>query len=102
MSDYDLSGLSPRSFEHLILSLALGAISRGVTPFGSGPDGVGKRRLKAPRLTLEGIDPWVGYGVLQAKFRERPRGTESDGKWILKQLDDEITSPATHKSEEVG
>ncbi len=39
MSDYNLPGLNPRDFEHLIQALAIKVIAPGVMPFGDGPDG---------------------------------------------------------------
>ena len=39
MGDYNLSGLNPREFEHLVQALALAVIAPGVMPFGDGPDG---------------------------------------------------------------
>jgi hypothetical protein len=39
MPDYNLSNLSPRSFEQLIQSLALKGLAPGVVIFADGPDG---------------------------------------------------------------
>jgi hypothetical protein len=39
MGDYNLNGLNPREFEHLVQALALAVIAPGVMPFGDGPDG---------------------------------------------------------------
>lgn len=39
MTDYNLAGLSTRSFEQLIQAIALKVVSPGVVVFGDGPDG---------------------------------------------------------------
>ena len=33
---------------------------------------------------------WNGYLVAQAKFRQRPEGTSSDGRWARAQLESEL------------
>ena len=38
MPDYDLSRLSPRSFEHLVQALATRVLGPGIVVFGDGPD----------------------------------------------------------------
>jgi hypothetical protein len=30
--------------------------------------------------------PWNGYGIVQAKFRQRPAGDGKDAAWVLRQL----------------
>src|ERR1051326_1403642 len=86
MSDYDLSGLSTRSFEKLVQALALKVIGPNVIIWGDGPDG-------GREVTFDGPIPypstefnWNGYGFIQAKFRQRIKGGVSDGEWALKQL----------------
>ena len=90
MPDYDLSRLSSRSFEQLIQSLAIRVLGPGIVVFGDGPDGgreaTFERKLNFP--TPE--DAWDGYGVVQAKFRQRLGGTQENGNWAVDQLKDEI------------
>ena len=90
MSDYDLSRLSNRSFEHLVQALAAKVLGSGIVVFGDGPDGgreaTFERRVAYP-TTVEG---WDGYGVVQAKFRQRLVGTQQDGSWAIDQLKDEV------------
>ena len=90
MPDYDLSRLSPRSFEQLIQSLAIRVLGPGIVVFGDGPDGgreaTFERKLDYP--TPE--DAWDGYGVVQAKFRQRLGSTQDNGSWAVEQLKDEI------------
>lgn len=88
--DYRLEALGNRSFEHLIQSLSSFVLGFSITPFGDGPDG-------GREATFDGLvnypspqGPWNGYGVIQAKFLQRPKSADSDGKWALRQLRDEL------------
>ena len=90
MPDYDFSNLSSRSFEQLIQALSAKIIGPGLVLFGDGPDG-------GREATFEGLVPypslnnaWDGYGVMQAKFRQRCTNNSDDGKWALSQLKSEI------------
>jgi hypothetical protein len=90
MSDYDLSGLNTRSFEQLIQALAVKVFGPKIIIFGDGPDG-------GREATFEDLVPypskeqaWNGYGVVQAKFLQRPQGAPKDGEWALQQLRDEL------------
>ena len=90
MGDYNLTGLSTRSFEQLIQAIAAKVIGPNIVIFGDGPDG-------GREATFEGSIPypskehgWSGYGVVQAKFRQRSQDTQKDGEWALQQLRDEL------------
>lgn len=86
--DYDFSRLSTRSFEQLVQALATAAIGPGVVVFGDGPDG-GREATFEGRVSFPGpADPWNGYGVVQAKFRQR--GQANDGDWALAELKKEL------------
>ncbi len=90
--DYDLNGLNPRDFEHLVQALALKAIAGGVTPFGDGPDGGREATYDGKMNYPSTADPWDGYLVIQAKFQKRSTGVVSkDGAWVLKELRSELT-----------
>lgn len=91
MTDYNLSGLNTRSFEQLVQAIAAKVFGLDVIIFGDGPDG-------GREATFEGAVPypskekhWDGYGVIQAKFLQRPQGSPHDGDWALEQLRDELT-----------
>ena len=90
MPDYDLSRLSPRSFEHLVQALATRVLGPGIVVFGDGPDGGREATFerKVPFPTT--VDGWDGYGVVQAKYRQRPGDTQQDGNWAVDQLKEEI------------
>lgn len=84
-------GFSPDSFEQFIRALAVAVFGPGVTVFGNGPDG-------GREATFRGTVPyphppseqWNGYGVIQAKFKERTETTATDQNWALKLLRDEL------------
>ncbi|TKB25163.1 hypothetical protein FCL47_16090 [Desulfopila sp. IMCC35006] len=84
--DYDFSRLSTRSFEQLVQALAISVIGPGIVVFGDGPDGGREAtfdgRIPFPTVTA----PWNGYGVVQAKFRQRPLDTRKDCDWALAEL----------------
>ena len=90
MPDYDLSRLSPRSFEQLVQSLAARVLGPGIVVFGDGPDGGREATFdrKVPFPTPD--DNWDGYGVVQAKYRQRLGNTQQDGNWTVDQLKDEL------------
>ncbi|HEV7893761.1 MAG TPA: hypothetical protein VGP08_24305 [Pyrinomonadaceae bacterium] len=90
MADYTLEGLSTRSFEQLIQALAVKVIGPNVVVFGDGRDG-------GREATFEGQIPypskeegWGGYGVVQAKFKQRKQDTKADGDWAIQQLRHEL------------
>ncbi|MGZ4978783.1 MAG: NACHT domain-containing protein [Methylobacter sp.] len=87
----NFQGFSPDSFEQFIRALSLKVIGPGVTVFGNGPDGgreatfQGKINFPFPPSTT-----WEGYGVLQAKFKEKIEDTQKDQKWAKSQLENEL------------
>lgn len=93
----DFQGFSPDSFEQFIRALSLKVIGSGVTVFGNGPDGgreatfQGKINFPFPPSTI-----WDGYGVLQAKFKEKTEGTQKDQNWAKSQLKGELENWVTN------
>ena len=90
MPDYDLSRLSTRSFEQLIQSLAAKILGPGLVVFGDGPDGGREATFEGKVPYPNSEDPWNGYVVVQAKFKQRSEGTTRDGRWALSQLRHEL------------
>lgn len=88
----DFKGFSTDSFEQFIRALALKVLGGGVTVFGNGPDGgreatfQGKVNFPHPPAEL-----WEGYGVVQAKFKEKIESTKKDQAWAVQQLNAELT-----------
>ncbi len=90
MADYDLSRLSPRSFEQLVQAIAAVVIGPGIVAFGDGPDG-GREAVFDGRIPYPyDTDRWHGYGVVQAKYRQRAEGTGKDADWALQELKKEL------------
>jgi hypothetical protein len=97
MPDYDLSGLSPRSFEQLIQAIAIKVLGYRVQIFGDGPDGGREATFEGPVPYPTTGDHWDGYGVIQAKFHQRPNRRASDADWALRQLQEELKKYASAK-----
>jgi hypothetical protein len=99
--DYDLTRLGDHEFEHLSQALALQVLGPGVSVFGAGPDG-GREATFDGRMRFPDPDqPWDGYGVVQAKFKQRPAGDGKDAAWFLRQLRAELETWANPKSNRV-
>lgn len=88
--DYNLQGLSSRSFEQLVQAIAAKVIGPQLIVFGDGPDG-GREATFEGRIPYPSPDaPWTGYGIVQAKFKQRLQNREADGNWALQQLHSEL------------
>jgi hypothetical protein len=90
MADYNLEGLSTRSFEQLVQAIAAKVIGPNVVVFGDGRDG-GREATFEGRIPYPSKESgWSGYGVVQAKFKQRTQDTKADGDWALQQLRQEL------------
>lgn len=58
--------------------------------FGDGPDGGREATFEGKVPFPNSVNGWDGYGVVQAKYRQRSGDTKQDGNWAVKQLKDEI------------
>ncbi|MEU9178750.1 tetratricopeptide repeat protein [Streptomyces sp. NPDC048550] len=96
--DYDLTKLGPRDFEHLSQALALHVLGPGVEVFGDGPDGGREASFEGLQEFPSADAPWRGYGVLQAKFRQRPERTGDDAKWLIRHITAELREWADPES----
>jgi hypothetical protein len=86
----NLFGFSSKSFEQFIQALAMKIIGPGITVFGSGPDGGREATFEGTLgFPFEGKS-WSGYGVIQAKCKEKTEGTQLDQQWALDQLGIEL------------
>ena len=90
MPDYNLSGLSTRSFEQLIQAIAAKVLGPGIVIFGDGRDGGREATFDGTIDYAPRGERWSGYGVVQAKFKQRPENTQSDGDWAIQQLKSEL------------
>jgi hypothetical protein len=86
----NFNGFSPDSFEQFIRAVSLKVFGPGVTLFGNGPDG-GREATFHGKVSLPPEDLWDGYGVVQAKFKEKPETTSQDQTWAVRQLEDELS-----------
>ncbi|MDV6303678.1 hypothetical protein R3P93_14030 [Rhodococcus cerastii] len=86
---YDLTRLGNGRFEHLVQALALNYLGHGVDIFGAGPDG-GREATFNGEVNMEGKGTWNGYGVIQAKYKERLSTTTADQKWFFEQVTAEL------------
>lgn len=92
MPDYDLTGLSSRSFEQMTQALAINVVGPGVVVFGDGPDGGREATFDGKLSGFPSVgESWDGYGIIQAKFCQRPKGTPKENcEWARKQLREEL------------
>ncbi|MDP3155918.1 MAG: hypothetical protein Q8N23_24815 [Archangium sp.] len=88
-----LHGFSSGSFEQLARALSLKILGDGATVFGKGPDGGREASFKG-RISFPHppSDIWDGYGVIQAKFKERVEDTRTEQRWAEQQLKGELRS----------
>lgn len=86
---FDLTRLGSQRFEHLVQALSLDHIGPGVQIFGAGPDG-GREATFDGEVDLGGKEAWAGYGVIQAKYRDRLTSTREDQKWFFEQVTSEL------------
>jgi len=86
--DYNLQGLSARSFEQLIQALATKYLGPQTVIFGDGPDGAREATFDGQTLYEGPGGIWNGYIVVQAKFRQAPK--DDDAQWLIQQLTTEF------------
>ena len=90
MTDYDLRNLSNRSFEQLIQALAADVVGNDIVIFGDGPDG-GREATFEGKIDFPSRNrAWDGYGVVQAKFRQRTGNVTADGSWAVNAVKAEV------------
>ncbi|MFE5159988.1 NACHT domain-containing protein [Streptomyces sp. NPDC056697] len=90
--DYDLSRLGSREFEHLSQALAKRVLGPGVSVFGDGKDGGREASFTGPVTYPHEGQEWDGYGVVQAKFRQRADGVSSGTEWLERQVKAEFNA----------
>jgi hypothetical protein len=86
----DLAGLGPVGFERLCQALAVYVLGPGIEVFGAGPDGGREASFSGLVQYPASADPWNGYGVLQAKYKDRLFGTGADTTWLRRQVKAEL------------
>lgn len=97
--DYQLT-IGTRQFEQLAQALAYAELGSSVSVFGDGPDG--GREATWERRTIEGADSFAdGFGVLQAKMRQFPEDPADNLRWLVKELESELSKWASPSSNRV-
>ena len=85
-------GFSPEAFEQFVRALSLVVFGPGVTAFGNGPDGGREATFRGTvPYPHPPVEQWSGYGVIQAKCKEKLETAEKDQAWALALLKDELT-----------
>src|SRR5215471_3080963 len=87
--EYNLAGLSWRYFEQLVQALAAKVLGPKTIIFGDGPDGAREATYDGSLSYPNDREPWSGYLVVQAKFRQKPN-PKDDNAWALEQLKGEL------------
>src|SRR5438094_763396 len=85
-------GFSTEAFEQFARALSLFVFGPGVTAFGNGPDGGREATFRGEvPFPYPPTTQWSGYGIIQAKCKEKPESTDLDQKWALKNLNEELS-----------
>ena len=71
-------------------ALATYVLGAGIEAFGSGPDGGREASFRGRVPYPSPADPWNGFGIVQAKFKERILGTSADATWLRRQVKAEL------------
>ncbi|HEV8648055.1 MAG TPA: hypothetical protein VG276_01350, partial [Actinomycetes bacterium] len=82
-------------------ALTLKVLGPGVSVFGDGPDGGREATFEGPMRFPEPGKSWGGYGIVQAKFKQRPAGDGKDAAWLLGQVQAELERWADPTSKRV-
>ncbi|WNV87648.1 hypothetical protein [Umezawaea sp. Da 62-37] len=100
--DYDLARLGTREFEHLVQGLAVQVLGANVQVFGDGRDGGREATFDGMTRYPNSHKPWDGYGVVQAKFFQRPRDPAANATWLITEISAEAEQWLDRRRREVG
>lgn len=89
VADYDLARLGPQEFESLCQALAIKQFGPATRVFGMGRDG-GRDAVNNGPVRVSESDLWVGYTVIQVKFRARPRSPGDNAQWLQNEVRKEL------------
>lgn len=91
MSTYPINSLGSSQFERLIQSILLEIIGKGVSIFGSGPDGAREATYEGKASFPTKVEQWSGKWIFQVKFHDIDRiGPKKARSDILNDLNDEL------------
>ncbi len=70
----------------MVQALALTVYGPGIGVFGSGRDGGREATFDGPMPTNTHGHQWNGYGVIQAKYKERLEDAKRNSTWLLREI----------------
>lgn len=88
-NSYDLTQLDAHSFEHMVNSLALTVLGKGVTGLAAGADGGRDGLLTGEAPYPTDVDRWTGTWYIQSKFH-KPHLSKDPQKWLIAEVKSEI------------
>lgn len=86
---YDLTQLDAHSFEHMVNSLALSVLGKGVTGLAQGADGGRDGLLMGEAPYPTAVDRWNGTWYIQSKFH-KPHLSKDAQKWLIAEVKKEL------------
>lgn len=86
MVDYNLEGLNPRDFQHMVQAIARSVISPAVVAYGDGPDGARDLTCNGPMNYPAAKASWNGYMVLSCKFKQAPADAKKNLAWLKSEM----------------
>lgn len=89
MESVTLEKLNSNSFEKITRTIALKNFGTAGMVFPMGPDGARDFSFEGKIKGYES-QGWSGYLVIQAKFRNAPKGGSNDISWLVQQLEREL------------
>lgn len=90
MADYNLHGLNPRDFQHLVQAIARQEISSGLVALGDGKDGARDMTINGPTRYPNQEAAWNGYLIVGCKFHQKQVDSAAANTWVLSQLEKEL------------
>lgn len=88
-NSYELTQLTPSSFEHMVNFLALKVLGAGATGFGPGPDGGRDGLFEGEAPYPSQTNSWSGTWYIQSKFHA-PHLSKNSQKWLCEQISNEV------------
>lgn len=89
VGDYDLARLGPQEFQSLCQAVAIKQFGPATRVFGMGRDG-GRDAVNNGPVRISNDELWVGYTVIQVKFRARPASSGDNARWLRNEVRKEL------------
>lgn len=97
-----MDALGAQTFEQLTQSLLMDKLGPHLTVFGDGPDGGREASWNGEAPSFGRSETWSGYGILQAKFKNRSGSPAENLKWLKSTIKGELddwNKPLTNRKE---